>query len=119
MLVPAGIGTRPPRRYVGGRVVQAACYGGAVTLDPTGVVLVRPGPAPTLGELFHSWGQPLSRARLAGFAATPGQPVRAFVNGLPWTGPVADIPLRRHAEIVLEVGPPVPPHRSYRFTPGI
>jgi hypothetical protein len=27
--------------------------------------------------------------------------------------------LTRHAEIVLEVGPPVPPHRIYLFPPGL
>jgi len=28
------------------------------------------------------------------------------------------VPLTRHAEIVLEVGPHVPPHSSYMFPPG-
>jgi len=28
------------------------------------------------------------------------------------------VPLARHSEIVLEVGPYVPPHRSYTFPPG-
>jgi hypothetical protein len=118
VLVPAGLGTRGPRRYVAGRIVRARCYGLLVTLDPTGVVLVRPGPVPRLGELFRSWGQPLSRRRVAGFAAPLGQQVVAFVNGRPWTGKLADLPFRVHAEIVLEVGPPVPPHRVYRFPPG-
>jgi len=28
------------------------------------------------------------------------------------------VPLTRHAEIVLEIGPYVPPHLSYAFPPG-
>jgi hypothetical protein len=115
VLLPAGMGTRKPRlRY--GRVVGARCYGDLVTLEPTGLVLVRPGHRMTLGELFRSWGQPLSAHRLAGFAAPLG--VRVFVNGVPWYGPPQRLPLRRHAEIVLEAGPYVPPHRSYTFPAG-
>ena len=43
VLVPAGIGTRPPRGFSAGRISGAGCYGDLVTLEPTGVVLVRPG----------------------------------------------------------------------------
>jgi hypothetical protein len=50
-----------------------------------------------VGALFRSRGQPLSATRLASFRA---------------------VPLTRHAEIVLEVGPHVPPHSSYAFPPG-
>jgi hypothetical protein len=50
-----------------------------------------------VGAVFRSWGQPLSATRLASFRA---------------------VPLTRHAEIVLEVGPHVPPHSSYAFPPG-
>jgi hypothetical protein len=118
VLIPAGIGTLVPGRYAGGRIVGARCYGRLVTLDPTGLVLVRPGRPPALGDLFHSWGQPLSRGRIAGFAAAPGQRVAAYVDGRPWPGRLAALRLRRHAEIVLEVGLFVPPHRFYRFPTG-
>ena len=115
LLLPAGIGTKPPRDVLDGRVTQARCYGQLVTLDPTGVVLVRPGAQLTLGALFRSWGQPLSPARLASFSAPAGTRVTVFVDGRPWPGAPAAVPLTRHAEIVLEVGPPVPPHQSYTF----
>lgn len=118
LLLPAGIGTKPPRNLLDGRVTRAACYGQLVTLDPTGVVLVRPGAQPTLGALFRSWGQPLSATRLASFSAPSGTRVTVFVDGRAWPGPPAAVPLTRHAEIVLEVGPRVPPHQSYTFPPG-
>jgi hypothetical protein len=118
LLLPAGIGTRPPRASLDGRITTARCYGVLVTLDPTGVVLVRPGAKLTLGTLFSTWGEPLSRTRLASFTAAAGTEVTVFVDGKPWPGAPAAVPLTRHAEIVLEVGPYVPPHSSYAFPPG-
>jgi hypothetical protein len=118
VLIGAGIGTRPPVSYSAGRIAKARCYGDLVTLEPTGVVLVRRGAQLTLADLFRSWGQPLSAHRLTSFSAGPGQRVRVFINGRPHSGPPEAVPLSAHAEIVLEVGPHVPPHRSYTFPPG-
>jgi hypothetical protein len=118
LLLPAGIGTMPPREFLDGRVTGAQCYGNLVTLDPTGVVLVRPGTRLTLRALFRSWGQPLSLTRLASFSVPAGIHVKVFVDGRAWHGAPAAVPLTRHAEIVLEVGPYVPPHLSYTFPPG-
>jgi hypothetical protein len=118
LLLPAGIGTRPPRASLNGRITAARCYGALVTLDPTGVVLVRRGAELTLGALFSSWGEPLSRTRLASFTAAARTAVTVFVDGKPWPGAPTAVPLARHAEIVLEVGPHVPPHSSYTFPPG-
>lgn len=118
VLVAEGIGTRPPRTVSAGRIYAAACYGVLVTIDPTGVVLVRPGARLTVSDVFRSWGQPLSADRLASFPAPSGTNVSVFVDGHRWTGPPTDVPLARHAEIVLEVGPHVPPHPAYTFPPG-
>lgn len=118
LLLPAGIGTRPPLTSLDGRITAAHCYGALVTLDPTGVVLVRSGTKLTLGTLFSSWGEPLSRTRLASFTAAARTQVTVFVDGKPWPGAPTAVPLTRHAEIVLEVGPYVPPHSSYAFPPG-
>jgi hypothetical protein len=118
VIVAAGIGTRPPLRYAAGRIAGAGCYGDLVTLEPTGVVLVRPGVHLRLPALFQAWGQPLTPYRLATFAAPAGTAVAAFVNGRRWHGSLASIPLTKHSEIVLEVGPHVPPHRSYTFPPA-
>ena len=118
VLLPAGIGIRSPRTSVTGRITSARCYGALVTLDPTGLVLVRPGGGLTVAALFRSWGQPLSATRLASFRTAAGTRVAAFVDGRPWAGAPGAVPLTRHAEIVLEVGPHVPPHSSYAFPPG-
>jgi hypothetical protein len=118
VLVPAGIGTRPPRAMLSGRISSAGCYGELVTLDPTGLVLVRRGARAVLADLFRSWGAALSPRQLASFAAPGRSRVAVFVDGRPWHGAVGAVPLRRHAEIVLEVGPHVPPHASYTFPPG-
>lgn len=115
VLVAEGIGTTRPRTFSAGRISGAACYGTLVTIDPTGLVLVRPGARLTVSDLFRSWGQPLSAHKLAAFRAPAGTDVSVFVDGHRWAGPANHVPLTRHAEIVLEVGPHVPPHSSYTF----
>ena len=118
VILPAGIGTEPPRRFSAGRITSAGCYGDVVTFDPTGVVLTRPGVRVDLSDLFRAWGQSLSPHQLASFAAPQGHQVDVFIDGRRWSGAPGEVPLARHAEIVLEVGPHVPPHPSYTFPPG-
>jgi hypothetical protein len=118
VLVAAGIGTRRPLNFAEGRISGARCYGELVTLEPTGVVLVRPGARLTVSDLFRAWGQALSPRRLASFQTRGDGRVEAFVDGRRWDGVPWRVPLRRHSEIVLEVGPHVPPHASYDFPPG-
>lgn len=98
LLIPAGVGA--PRR---------GCSPAVRTETPTGVVESVPGS--TLADLFAVWGQPLSPR---GFASFHG-PVHAWVGGCPWRGDVRRIPLAHHAEIVVELGGYVPPHRSFLF----
>jgi hypothetical protein len=114
VIVPAGIGTLPPRNRLSGRITSARCYGSLVTLEPTGLVLVASGARPTLADLFRAWGQPLSGQRLGPFNGR----VRVFVDGRPTPGSPRSVSLARRAVIVLEVGPYVPPHTSYRFPTG-
>jgi hypothetical protein len=114
VLVAAGIGVRGPVSRSGGRITGARCYGDLVTVEPTGVVLVRPGTRLTVADLFRAWGRPVGRRRLLSFRG----PVSVFVNGRRRPGPPQAVPLTRHAEIVLEVGPHVPPHPAYHFPPG-
>ena len=118
VLVAAGIGTRPPRTFTAGRISRARCYGDLVTLEPTGVVLVRPRARLLLSDLFSGCGEPLSQSRLASFPAAAGTRVAVFVDGRRWHGSPGSVPLTRHSEIVLEVGPYVAPHASYTFPPG-
>jgi hypothetical protein len=114
VIVPAGIGVAPPLRRDGARVVGGRCTYPIHTLTPTGVVHVPADGQATLGQFFSVWGQPLGRGSMAGFHG----PVQAYVGGLPVPGDPRRIPLRRHAEIVLESGPFVPPHDSFQFPEG-
>ncbi len=118
VILPAGIGTRPPRQFFAGRISGAGCFGAVVTLEPTGLVLVRPGRTLRVADLFRAWGQPLSDRRVASFVAPGASVVRVYVNGRRRFGAPGAVPLHQHAEIVLEVGPYVPPHRFYTFPPG-
>jgi hypothetical protein len=111
--VPAGIGVAPPVARHGAYVTAGRCWHALYTTEPTGLIHVA-APA-TLGALFDVWRQPLSRTRLVGFSGR----VRAFVAGREWRGDPRAIPLARHAQIVLELGPFVPPHPAYRFPPGL
>lgn len=118
VIVPAGVGVRAPVTLSAGRIVGARCFGDLVTLEPTGVVLVRPARRARLVDLFRAWGQPLSPRRLGPFRAPAGTRVAVFLDGHAWRGQPGEVPLARHAEIVLEVGPHVPPHAAYTFPPG-
>jgi hypothetical protein len=118
VLFPAGIGAEPPLRYSAGRISGARCFGALVTIDPTGLVLVRRNVRPTLAALFRSWGEPLSLTRIASFSAPSAHRVAVFINGRRRIGNPTTVQLAPHAEIVLELGPYVPPHWSYEFPPG-
>jgi hypothetical protein len=117
VIVPAGIGVRSPRGSPSARIVGARCYGALVTLEPTGVVLVRSGVAATLSEVFHAWGQALSSRRVASFSSRAQGEVKVFVGGRLWPGSPGGVPLTPQAEIVVEIGTYVPPHSFYRFPP--
>jgi hypothetical protein len=117
LIVPAAIGVARPYRSDDARVVPGRCSYAMRTLDPTGVIEVRLGVRATLGDLFGLWGQPLDRRRIAGFRS--GAPLLAFVGGTRWRGDPRAIPLRRHAQIVLELGGYVPPHPRYLFAGGL
>jgi hypothetical protein len=114
VIVPAGIGVARPFIVRDGFVRRARCSYPLRTLEPTGVVELDAALRPTVGELFSVWGQRLGPSRLLSFSGA----VRAYVAGRPWRGDPRRIPLRRHSQIVLEVGGFVPPHRSYLFGPG-
>jgi hypothetical protein len=114
VIVPAGIGVAPPVRRDGAHVNGGRCLYPVHTVAPTGVVHVPAGGTATLGQFFDVWGQPLGRSTMAGFHG----PVQAYVNGLPVSGDPRRLRLRRHAEIVVESGPFIPPHDSFQFPEG-
>jgi hypothetical protein len=115
VLVAPGIGVAPPRTRSGAYVRGGRCWYPVRTREPTGLLEVEPGTPVSLGQLFAVWGQPLSRTRMAGFRGR----VRAYVGGRGWRGDPRAILLRRHAQIVLEVGAYLPPHARYMFPPGL
>ena len=100
IIVPAGIASRCLR-----------------TRWPVGVIEVRG--RQTLGDFFRLWGQLLSPTRLVGFRTTGATPVRAYVAGRRWRGRLGAIPLRRHAQIVVELGAYVPPKKVFLFPRGL
>jgi hypothetical protein len=111
VIIPAAIGLRGARLTLG-QVVRARCRTHVWTTAPTGVVSFDQRGA-TLAGLFTVWGRELRPARLLGFRGV----VRLYVNGVRRKIDPRRLRLRDGAEIVLEVGPYVPPHRSYRFPP--
>jgi hypothetical protein len=115
VVVPAGIGIAPPHRVDGAYVDDGKCHYPLRTREPTGLIEIAAGTDATVGDLFDLWGQELGPRRLTGFSST----VRAHVAGREWRGDPRAIPLARHAQIVLQVGPRIPPHPSYRFPSGL
>ncbi len=116
LILTPGIGVARPRRAVGAAVRGGRCSYPVRTTDPTGVVRYRPGRGLGLGDLFAVWGQPLSRHRVCGFRSRAA--VRVYVGGRRVHGAPGAVLLRRHAEIVVEIGRYVPPHRFYVFAGG-
>lgn len=115
VLLPAGIGTAPRRHFAFGSLTQARCFGDLVTLDPTGTVYFRPDSRLTLGTAFRAWGEPLTTTRIASFT---GGRTATYVDGKAWGGAPSAVPLTPGAEIVVEIGPHVPPHRHFVFLPA-
>lgn len=114
VVVPAGIGVRPPLRTRGADVRGGRCVYPLRTLDPTGLVVLGPGRY-TLATLFDLWGQPLSRGVLAGFRSGRHSRVSVFIDGTRWTGEPRLAPLAPYTQVTIEVGRYVPPHRRYAF----
>jgi hypothetical protein len=119
VIVPAGIGVARPSVRRGASVHPRGCTYPVRTLEPTGVLEVRAGARLTLADAFRIWGQPLSRRLLAGFSTRAAAPVRAYVDGRRRHGAPGAIPLRRHAQIVLELGSYIPPHPAFAFKRGL
>jgi hypothetical protein len=113
LLIPAGVGVAPPLLREHGLVTAGRCFYPLRTREPTGVIEVAASGEPRLGDIFRIWGQPLAPRQIAGFRSA--HPLLAFVNGRRFLGDPRSIPLRRHDEIVLEIGGYVPPHSSYLF----
>lgn len=101
VIIPTGIGR------------TARCDYPLRTRAPIGVVEVARGTRATIGDLFRLWGQPLQRRRIASFRSS--KPIRAYVAGRRVPGDVSRVRLTPKAQIVVELGAFVPPHRSFLF----
>ena len=108
MIVPAGIGVRDARARFG-RITSARCRGAMWTTDPTGVVHF--DGARTLGGLFAAWGRRLHPGQLLSFRGR----VRLYRNGVRVAGDPRRLQLRDGDNLVLQIGPYIPPHAQYRF----
>jgi hypothetical protein len=62
--------------------------------------------APTLGNFFDIWGQPLSRRQVWHFTVNRGHSMRVFVGHQLITGDPRSIKLFFHTIVTVEIGPP-------------
>jgi hypothetical protein len=107
--VPAGIGVEPPvvRNTSDGPFASAGrCYYWLHTHAIDGVIHVESPTQTTytLGQFFALWGQTLNSTDVAGQTG----PQTIFVDGKPFTGNPADIPLNSREAIQIDVGQVVP-----------
>jgi hypothetical protein len=107
VVIPAGIGLQGPEANDLGRIERAHCRAPIRTLDPTGVIEFDRADL-TLADLFAVWQQPYGAGELLSFRG----PTEVFVAGRRVQGRV---PLTDQAQIVVELGGYVPPHRSFNF----
>jgi photosystem II stability/assembly factor-like uncharacterized protein len=105
LLPPAGVGVTSGCRYW----LSTRDAAGVITVDlpqaQKGVVL-------TLGDFLDVWATDIQ--------PQPGQPVAVFVNGQRYQGDPRAIPLREHADIVIEIddgNPTQPP--PFHWPPGL
>jgi hypothetical protein len=108
VVIPGGIGLEGIRTTAG-RVTEASCRAHVWTLDATGVF--RFTRRTTLGEIFAVWGRRLTPSRLLGFRGV----LRVYRNGVRLRIDPRTLELRDRDQVVLQVGPFIPPHASYRF----
>jgi hypothetical protein len=120
-LIPYVIGIAPPRigqhTPVGYFVTNGGCFAWLHTHANDGIIHVE-SPSPktyTLGDFFDIWHQPLTANRIG--------PVRghvtAFFNGRYYDANPRRIPLRKHAQIQLEIGTPLIAPESITFPSGL
>lgn len=115
VVVPPGIGVARPAVRTGASIAPRGCTYPLSTLTPAGIVEAA-RPRLRLGDLFRIWGLAFGIHRIGSFRSST--PVRAYVDGRVVRGPLAEIPLVPHDEIVLELGGYVPPHPFFLFAGG-
>jgi hypothetical protein len=119
--VPAGIGIGSPDQVLetpqGAFVAAGSCFRWLHTHAADGIIHTE-SPVKrtyTLGDFFDIWGQPLGRTQVG-----PAHgPVTALFNGQAHVGNPRRILLLAHAQIQLEVGPPLLAPERITFPRGL
>ena len=63
----------------------------------------------TLGQFFDTWGQPLTATQVVKLVVPAGQPPTVYVDGKAYVGDLRLIELKRHTQVVIELGKIVNP----------
>jgi hypothetical protein len=93
------------------------CFYWVHTHDSSGIIHIEApnGVKPTLAALFDIWGVPLSRKQFVDAKVKPGETMRAYVNQKLYYGNPRNIPIGKHTDITLEIGPPFKALRKFNF----
>jgi hypothetical protein len=70
---------------------------------------------PKLITFFKIWGEPLNSQQIGPITVSAGEQVRTYVNGKLYAGNPAAVPLPKHQQIVIEVGPPFVKPPTFAF----
>ena len=91
-----------------GRPILAGCFYWLHTHTPDGIIHVESPTfrSYTLGDFFDVWGEPLTRANVAGAKPHAGESVVVWVVGRRFAGDPRTIELTQHQDITIDVGPP-------------
>jgi hypothetical protein len=91
-----------------GRPLAAQCFYWLHTHTPDGIVHIESPTVRefTLGEFFDVWGQPLGPRNVAGAKPRPGERIKVYVDGQPYTGDPRKIEFAQHLDVAILVGPP-------------
>jgi len=119
--VPYGVGIGQPWHVAqsaeGPFVDRGSCFYWLHTHTEDGIIHIE-SPVTrtfTLGDFFAIWGQPIGADAVAGAHGK----VFAYVDGAPFEGDPAAIPLMDHEVIQLDVGVDAPPPQTYTFPTGL
>jgi hypothetical protein len=94
--------------YANGDSTQGGFFVELHTHDSSGIIHLE---APkkgafTLGQFVGVWGVRLSKSCIGGYCATPGKPLKFYLNGKLFTGNPNNVVLHNHDEYVIAYGKP-------------
>ncbi|MBO0743821.1 MAG: hypothetical protein J2P43_02285 [Candidatus Dormibacteraeota bacterium] len=101
--------------------VKSNCSYWLHTSDDSGVIAVTLPESQkhhtyTLATFFAIWGQPINKHQVTTLKTSDSVQMKVWVDGSPYHGNPADIPLTSHRSIVIQFGPPfLDPPPSYTW----